>query len=62
MLHVRFLDKRDVYLLTSRSEAALYEKIRQLVGVQVQFYYKLQHIKVYNNMMGSMDKSDKMLQ
>lgn len=62
MLLVRFSDKKNVYVLTSRYEASLCEKKRYLVGGQSQFYYKPLHIEMYNQFMGSVDKTDQMLQ
>ena len=62
MLLNRFSDKKNVYALTARYEALQCEKKIFLVGNQSKFYYRPYHIETYNQMMGSVDKTDQMLQ
>ncbi|XP_050305494.1 piggyBac transposable element-derived protein 4-like [Anthonomus grandis grandis] len=58
LLLVRYKDKKDVYLLTSKHTAGFCKKERYVVGGNVIYYNKPKHIEFYNQNMGSVDAVD----
>lgn len=58
LLLVRYNDKKDVYLLTSKHTAGFCEKERYAVGGNLLYYKKPKHIDFYNQNMGSVDAVD----
>lgn len=58
LLLVRYNDKKDVYLLTSKHTAGFCEKKRYQVGGNIVYYNKPKHIEFYNQNMGSVDAVD----
>lgn len=58
LLLVRYSDKKDVYLLTSKHTAGFCEKQRYESGGKVFYYNKPQHIEFYNQNMGAVDVMD----
>jgi hypothetical protein len=61
-MHVRYKDKKDVYLLTSKHHAGFFEKSRYMVGGKLQTFKKPAHIEFYNQNMGSVDAVDQDLE
>lgn len=61
-LIVRYKDKKDVYLLTSKHHAGFFEKSRYMVGGKLQTFKKPAHIEFYNQNMGSVDAVDQNLE
>ncbi|KAG5881049.1 hypothetical protein JTB14_016700 [Gonioctena quinquepunctata] len=55
---LRFKEKKDEYLLTSKHSAGFCEKERHLVGGKHIYYNKPKHIVFYNQNMGSVDAVD----
>ncbi|KAK9686624.1 Transposase IS4 [Popillia japonica] len=50
-LIVRYKDKKDAYLLTSKHHAGFFEKSRYIVGGKLQTFKKPAHIEFYNQNM-----------
>jgi hypothetical protein len=61
-MHVRYKDKKDVHLLTSKHHAGFFEKSRYMVGGKLQTFKKPAHIEFYNQNMGSVDAVDQDLE
>ncbi|CAH1967068.1 unnamed protein product [Acanthoscelides obtectus] len=61
-LLVRYKDKKDVYLLTSKHSAGFFEKSRYMVGGKQVHFKKPAHIEFYNQNMGSVDAVDQDLE
>ncbi|MPC58616.1 PiggyBac transposable element-derived protein 4 [Portunus trituberculatus] len=61
-LVVKFQDRNQVTVLTTKYEANMVEQCRTHFGNRVEFYYKPLHIDKYNSRMGSVDCADQMLE
>lgn len=62
VLIVRWEDKKDITVLTTKYKADMVERVREHFGHQPVFYNKPLHIDKYNKMMGSVDKADQFLE
>lgn len=62
VLIVRWQDKRDITVMTTKYQAGMVEKVREYFGNQTVFYNKPLHIDMYNKKMGSVDKADQFLE
>lgn len=61
-LIVKYQDRSQVTVLTTKYEANMVEKCRVYFGNKVDFYNKPLHIDKYNTRMGSVDFADQMLE
>lgn len=61
-LIVRWEDKKDITVLTTKYKADMVEKVKEYFGNQVVFMNKPLHIEKYNQKMGSVDKADQFLE
>ena len=59
---VKYQDKKEVYVLTTHYTANLVEKHKTYFGDKQTFYNKPLHIDRYNALMGSVDKTDQLLE
>ena len=62
VLAVKYQDKKEVNVITTRYTAGLVEKSKTYFDTTTTFYFKPLHIEEYNNLMGSVDKSDQLLE
>ena len=62
VLAVKYQDKKEVNVLTTRYTAGLVEKSKRYFDTTTTFYFKPLHIDEYNNLMGSVDKADQLLE
>ena len=61
VLIVRWEDKKDITVMTTKYNAGMVEKAKEYFGNQMVFYNKPLHIDKYNKKMGSADKADQLL-
>ncbi|MPC62120.1 PiggyBac transposable element-derived protein 4 [Portunus trituberculatus] len=57
-LVVKYMDRKEVNVLTTQYTASIVEKTKTFFGDQTVFYNKPLHIEKYNNLMGSVDMAD----
>ena len=62
MLVVKYPDKKEENVLTTRYTADLVEKCKTYFGNKTVFYNKPLHIDRYNALMGSVDMADQLLE
>ena len=62
VLAVKYQDKKEVNVITTRYTAGLVEKSKKYFDNTRTFYFKPLHIDEYNNLMGSVDKADQLLE
>lgn len=61
-LLVKYQDKKEVTVLTTKYKADMVEKNKTYFGNTTVFYNKPLHIDRYNNLMGSVDMADQLLE
>lgn len=62
VLVVKWADKKDIVVLTTKYNAGMVEKTKTYFGNKTQFYNKPLHIERYNEKMGSVDLADQLLE
>ena len=61
-LIVKYQDKKEVTVLTTKYKADMVEKSKSFMGTQTIFFNKPLHIDRYNDKMGSVDLADQLLE
>ncbi|XP_066971798.1 piggyBac transposable element-derived protein 4-like [Macrobrachium rosenbergii] len=61
-LVVKYMDKKEVNVLTTLYTAGMVEKCKTYFGDKTVFYNKPLHIEKYNSLMGSIDMADQLLE
>ena len=62
VLIVKWADKKDIVVLTTKYNAGMVEKTKTYFGNKTTFYNKPLHIDRYNEKMGSVDLADQLLE
>lgn len=62
VLIVKWVDKKDIVVLTTKYNAGLVERTKTFFGNRTVFYNKPLHIEKYNEKMGSVDLADQLLE